>query len=66
MRKSARIAKRLFTIGEAAQYLGRTECAVREMIWAGKLPSVKCDRRVFLDVRDLDSFIEQHKVRETF
>ncbi len=64
--KTATPAKRLYTIPEAALYLGRTACAVREMVWAGKLPAVKCDRRVFLDVRDLDSFVEQHKVQETF
>lgn len=54
--------RRLLTIDEAAGYLGRTSCAVREMIWAGKLPSVKIDRRVFLDLNDLDRLIERNKV----
>lgn len=58
--------KRLFSIPEAAAYLGRTACAMREMIWAGKLPHVRFDRRIFLDVKDLDSYIERHKVTEQF
>ena len=62
IQQSAR--KRLFSVSEAAQYLGRTACAVREMVWAGKLPSVRFDRRIFLDVQDLDEYIEKHKVVE--
>ena len=58
------LQKRLFSIPEAAEYLGRTECAMREMLWAGKLPSVRFDRRIFLDVRDLDEFIEKSKLVE--
>ena len=41
MKKHNSIPKRLFNIEEAAIYLGRTPCALREMIWAGKLPIVK-------------------------
>jgi len=58
--------KRLFNVAEAAVYLGRTVCALRELIWAGKIPYVRCDRRIFLDVKDLDAFIEQHKIIEKF
>lgn len=58
--------KRLFNAAEAAIYLGRTACALRELIWAGKIPYVKFDRRIFLDVKDLDTFIEQHKIIEKF
>ena len=58
------VAKRLYTVQEAAEYLGRSAWSVRELIWAGKLPSVKVGRRIHLDLYDLDAFIEQNKVRE--
>jgi excisionase family DNA binding protein len=50
-------------VEEAAVYLGRTKEAVQHLIAAGKLPVVKPDRRVFLDIRDLDQWIEQCKIQ---
>ena len=63
---STKIAKRLYSIKEAAVYLGRSEWAVREMIWAGKLPYVKDGKRILLDIRDMDEWIEQNKTRFTY
>jgi len=59
-------AKRLYGIPEAAIYLGRTPCAVREMLWAGKLPYVKDGRRVHVDIRDMDAWIEKRKTIFTY
>ncbi len=42
-------AKRLYSIPEAAFYLGRTVDALREILWAGTIPYVKDGRRVLLD-----------------
>jgi excisionase family DNA binding protein len=53
--------KRLYTIPEGAFYLGRTVDALREMIWAGKLRIVRDGKRILLDVRDMDEFIERCK-----
>lgn len=64
IRNHSQSVKRLYTIPEAAVYLGRSIWSVRELIWKGDLPSIKVGRRVHLDVKDLDVFIEQHKVRE--
>ena len=61
-----RVAKRLYDVKEAATYLGRTEDATRELQWAGKLPCVRLDRRVFFDVFDLDRIIEEHKITDEF
>ena len=58
------ISKRLYTIEEAAFYLGRTAWSVRELIWKGHLPSVKVGRRVHLDYNDLNQFVDRHKVLE--
>jgi excisionase family DNA binding protein len=59
------IPKRLYTIEEAAIYLGRTVWSIRELIWSGVLPSVKVGRRVHLDFNDLNRFIDRHKVTES-
>jgi excisionase family DNA binding protein len=58
--------KRLYSVPEAAFYLGRTVDALREIIWAGRLPYVKDGRRVLIDVKDMDEFIERNKKRFTF
>jgi len=56
--------KRLYTIEEAAAYLGRTGWAIRHLIWGGKLPAVRVGKRIHIDVEDMNRFIEQNKVRE--
>lgn len=55
------LKKRLFTVPEASSYLGRSVNAIRELIWAGSLPSVRFGRRVHLDIYDLDIWIQQNK-----
>jgi excisionase family DNA binding protein len=57
-----RLRKRLYTIAEAAEYLGRSSWAVRSMIWAGKLPAVRDGKRILVDVYDLDRWIDANKV----
>lgn len=58
--------KRLYTVPEAAAYMGRTVDGLRELIWKGRLPIIKEGRRVHLDVRDLDIYIESSKTRFTY
>lgn len=57
----ATVKPRLMTVEQAATYLGRSKEAVEHMIASGKLPTVRSDRRVFLDIRDLDRWIEENK-----
>ena len=52
------IQPRLFTVRQAAKYLGCSEPSVYHHIKDGKLAVVRRDRRVFLDVQDLDRMIE--------
>lgn len=61
-----RPSKRLYNLKEASLYMGRTVCALREMIWAGKLPVIKDGRRILLDIYDLDKWIEQSKTTYTY
>jgi excisionase family DNA binding protein len=60
--KQNSIQKRLYSLAEAAEYLGRSEWSVRRLIWAGKLPQVKSGKRVHLDIQDVDRFIENNKI----
>lgn len=54
---------RLLSVDQAAVYIGRTKEAVQYLLAVGKLPAVRSDRRVFLDIHDLDRWIEEHKGR---
>ena len=56
-----RLCPRLLTVDQAAIYLGRTKEAVQHMVSVGKVPTVRTDRRVFLDRNDLDHWIETSK-----
>ena len=57
------MSKRLYTLREAAVFLGRSEWSMRELIWAGRVPVVRVDggRKIFVDVLDLMEFIDQNK-----
>ena len=65
MKTSIVLQKRLFSLPEAAVFLGRSDWSVRRLIWAGELPSVRAGGRVHLDIKDMDEFIELNKVRES-
>jgi excisionase family DNA binding protein len=58
---AATVRPRLLTVEQGATYLGRSKEAVEHIIASGKLPSVRSDRRVFLDIRDLERWIEENK-----
>ena len=62
----ARLAKpgiqpALLTVKEAAIYLGRSEQSVQHLLFERQLPVVRVGRRVHLDRKDLDTFIEKNK-----
>jgi len=63
---SQRLNKRLYNLKEASVYLGRSVWALREMLWAGKIPYIKDGRRVLLDIQDMDLWIEKNKTQFTF
>ena len=56
------IRPRLLTVDQAATYLGRSKASVQHLISDQAIPVVRHDRRVFLDVRDLDGWIDAAKV----
>lgn len=58
---TTRPLKRLYSLPEAGDYLGRSTSAMRAMINAGKIRPVQIDRKIQFDVFDLDLLIEQNK-----
>lgn len=51
----------LLSVKQAALYIGRSEQAVQHLIFQKDLPVVRIGRRVHLDRRDLDAWIEKNK-----
>ena len=51
----------LLNVKDAAVYLGRSEQAVQHMIFQKELPVVRAGRRVHLDRKALDAWIERNK-----
>lgn len=60
------VRKRLYSIKEASEYLGRGVWAIREMLWAGKIPYIKDGKRILLDIQDMDSWIKKNKIQFTY
>lgn len=58
--------KRLYTIKEAAVYLGRTDWGLREMIWAGKISVIRDGRRILLDIADMDEWINRNRIKYNY
>ncbi len=56
------LPKRLYTLLEAAHYLGRTLWSMRELVWSGKIPIVRDGKRIFVDIADLDSYVTKNKM----
>jgi hypothetical protein len=55
--------KRLYTLREAAAYLGRTEWGVRDLIWSREIPVVKgaSRRKIYIDINDLEAYVARNK-----
>jgi hypothetical protein len=53
------------TLKKAAEYLGLTVWGMRERIWAGDVPVIRFPggRKMFVDIQDLETFIQQNKTR---
>ena len=63
MSQAPDIRPRLLDLRKAASYLGRSVYSLRELIWRGELPYISTGKggKVFIDIRDLDSWIESNK-----
>lgn len=55
------LQQRLLTVTEAASYLGRSKSSIQHLISDQTIPVVRHDRRVFLDIHDLNAWIDANK-----
>ena len=55
--------RRLVSLPDAADMLGLSVASVRRLIGSGRLHAVKLNRRVLVDLRDVDRLIEEAKDR---
>lgn len=55
------INKRLYSIKDAADYLGRSPWTVAEMVRTGKLAYIADGKRKFLDIQDINRWIDTNK-----
>ena len=58
---SEQLLKRLYSVREAARYLGVSPWSVRNLQKLRTLPCVRQGRRVLFDIHDLERHIENHK-----
>jgi excisionase family DNA binding protein len=61
---SATVGKRLFTLAEAAEYIGRTPKAVENLIQRGAIPVTKLDGKRQVDREALDRVIAERTFYE--
>ena len=54
------VAPRLLSIEGGAIYLGRSKASLQHLVSQRRIPVVREGGRVFLDVRELDKWIEQN------
>ena len=54
-------AKRLYSIKELVAFFGVTPWYWRSQIWAGLLPYVQVGRKMVIDHKDVESFINRNK-----
>jgi len=53
--------KRLYSIKELVAEIGATAWFWRTQIWDGQLPFVQVGRKMFVDLEDIESFIQRNK-----
>lgn len=61
MRDRPHVQPVLLSVKDAGIYIGRSEQAVQHLVFQRELPVVRVGRRVHLDRRDLDAWIEKNK-----
>ena len=61
-KEKSQLVKRLYTLKDASLYLGRPVSSIRTLVWSGKLPVIQDGRKMYVDVNDLDLYINRSKV----
>jgi excisionase family DNA binding protein len=58
---SYRVQPALLSVKDAGVYLGRSEQSIQHLIFQKELPVIRAGRRVHLDRKDLDAWIEKNR-----
>jgi excisionase family DNA binding protein len=53
---------RLLSQQEAAHYLGISYWTVRDLVFRQEIPFIKFGRRILVDRRDLDAYLDRSKI----
>ncbi len=53
--------RRYYDIASVARYLSLSTWTVRRLIWSGKLPAIRLNRALRIDIRDVDGMMEANK-----
>jgi hypothetical protein len=61
MNANVRPTHRLLTLKQVVDVFGATLWFWRERIWRGELPVVRAGRKQFIDVKDVEDFIQKQK-----
>ena len=55
--------KRLYSIKELVREIGVTEWFWRSQIWDGNLPFIQIGKKMLIDSKDIEQFIQKNKIR---
>ncbi len=61
MNQNGESLKRLVSQKEAAQYLGISYWMLRDLNFQGQIPYLKIGRRILIDLKDLEDYIQRGK-----
>jgi excisionase family DNA binding protein len=53
--------RRLLSVKEAGTVLGLGQWRVRTLVWRMEIPFVRIGRRIMIDIKDLENFIQANK-----
>lgn len=59
--QTGRLLKRLYSITDLADEVGATKWFWRTQITEGKIPYVQVGRKMFIDGKDVEQFLSDHK-----
>ena len=61
MKNDDKKQKRLISQKEAGEYLGISYWTVRDMVFRGDIPHIRIGRRILMDIKDLEEYIQKNK-----
>ncbi len=55
--------RRYYDIASVARYLSLSTWTVRRLIWSGKLPAIRLNQALLIDIRDVEHMMDANKSR---